>query len=154
MALALNYVMRIDVDLAEPYDVGKVPDGYRRVLPIVGGTFSGERLRGTVISGGADWNMVRSDEVMTLRAEYLLKTDDGILIGIHNQGMVRGALGRMDEVTAASDHIDASGLYTRMSSRYEAPEGAYDWLNKSIFVGVMLPPESLAKVSMEIYEFA
>lgn len=153
MALTLNYVMRIDVDLAEPYDVGKVPDGYRRVLPIVGGTFSGERLRGTVIAGGADWNMVRADEVMTVRAEYLLKTDDGILIGIHNQGMVRGAAGQMDQVTGGGD-VDAGMLYTRLSSRYEAPEGKYDWLNKSIFVGVLLPPENLAKVSMEVYEFA
>lgn len=153
MALALNYVMRIDVDLAEPFDVGKVPDGYRRVLPIAGGTFTGERLRGTVIAGGADWNLVRADEVMTVRAEYLLKTDDGVLIGIHNQGMVRGAIGVMDQVTGGGD-IDAGGLYTRLSSRYEAPEGKYDWLNKSIFVGVLLPPESLARVSVEVYEFA
>lgn len=149
---ALSYVMRIDVDLGTPYDVGPVANGFRRVLPIIGGSFAGERLRGSVIPGGADWNLVGNDEVMRLRAEYLLLTDDGVHIGIHNEGMVRGDPGRMADVTSSDTEMNAFGLYTRMASRYEAPTGPYDWLNKSIFVGCMLPPERLERVSMEIWE--
>ncbi len=46
--------------------VGATPTGDRRIGLVASGMFEGERLRGTVLPGGADWLMLRADGVMTL----------------------------------------------------------------------------------------
>ncbi|MDR3536881.1 MAG: DUF3237 family protein, partial [Acetobacteraceae bacterium] len=52
--------------------VGPTPSGDRRVGLVAGGTFAGERLRGTVLPGGADWLMVRADGATTLDVRIVL----------------------------------------------------------------------------------
>lgn len=78
----LEQAFRLDVDLAPPLDVQEAPQGYRRVIPITGGTFSGDRIDGVILPGGADWNLVRHDGIVHLWARYTLKTNDGVLISI------------------------------------------------------------------------
>lgn len=45
----LEQAFRLDVDLAPPLDVQEAPQGYRRVIPITGGTFSGDRIDGVIL---------------------------------------------------------------------------------------------------------
>ena len=56
--------------------MGAALAGLRRIAPVTGGTFAGERLSGTVI-GGADWVINRPDGVMVIDVRLTLKTDDG-----------------------------------------------------------------------------
>ena len=42
-------------------NVGESKRGVRRVIPITGGTFSGPKIKGEVLSGGEDWQLVRPD---------------------------------------------------------------------------------------------
>ena len=50
----LEFAMELHVQLGAPLEVGQVPRGRRRIVPIVGGTFSGPAIKGKVLGGGAD----------------------------------------------------------------------------------------------------
>src|SRR5665647_1538799 len=86
--LQLLYTSRIDI--APLLDVGKTPHGHRRIINILGGAFSGPRLSGRVLPGGADWQVVRSDGIVEVSARYTLETGDGALIYISNWGLRHG----------------------------------------------------------------
>lgn len=49
-------IIHLQVECTEALEVKQGLDGYLRVIPITGGVFDG-RVKGKVISGGADWNM-------------------------------------------------------------------------------------------------
>ena len=110
------------VDIAPVIDMGDSPLGKRRMIPITGGSFVGPRLRGKVLPGGADRQLVRKDGVTLLNALYEMQTDDSAVITILNR------------VT-----IDPSGPYTRSMVEVTAPEGPHGWLNRRIFVGDLHP---------------
>ena len=76
--------------LAPPQELGDTPLGRRRIIAITGGRFSGARLSGRVLPGGADWQVIRSDGVADLDARYTLETNDGALIYVHNRGYRHG----------------------------------------------------------------
>ena len=58
-ALETEFVMQLKVTLDAPYVVGETPHGKRTVIPITGGTFEGPLLKGTILSGGADWQLAK-----------------------------------------------------------------------------------------------
>jgi hypothetical protein len=82
---ALEFVFAAHVTVDTPLDLGDVGKGRRRIVPITGGEFLGPRLRGKVIAGGADWQIVRTDGVAELEARYTLETGDSALIDVRNQ---------------------------------------------------------------------
>ena len=53
-----EFVYESIVDLAPTLQLGVSPLGDRRMVPITGGTFEGPGLRGTVLAGGADNELV------------------------------------------------------------------------------------------------
>ena len=63
-----EFLCRIEVALEPVRDLGETPLGRRRIIGITGGTFSGPRLSGKVLPGGADWQLVRADGVACLDA--------------------------------------------------------------------------------------
>jgi 5-keto 4-deoxyuronate isomerase len=83
-------------------------------------------LKGTILNGGADYQMADSKTNRTeIEAIYSIKTDDGVYIHIRNKGII-------------SNSQDAQGrpsFYFRCSPRFEAPnDSKYAWLNNAIFV--------------------
>jgi hypothetical protein len=98
-------------------------DGDRRsIWPIIGGTFVGRDIRGTVVPGGGDFPVTRPDGVTVIDALYRLRTDDGVTIIIHNKG-----LGLVNEPPGGPRRY-------RLSPEFTAPRGKYDWLNKNVFI--------------------
>ena len=57
-AIELAHLCDLTVELAAPIELGSGPRGRRRIIPIVGGTVTGERLRGRILNLGADWQTV------------------------------------------------------------------------------------------------
>src|SRR5690606_15222507 len=118
--------LTIHVQIGPLAQVGQVPGGAARVIPITGGTFEGPRLSGQVLPGGADWQLTRPDGVTELRAHYGLQCDDGTIVQVNNRCLVvRGEDG---------------GRVIRSVLSLEAPEGPHDWLNKAVFVGTLNAP--------------
>ena len=121
--------------------VGATPAGNRRIGLVSGGTFHGERLRGTVLPGGADWIIVRPDGATTLDVRLVLETDDKALIGMTYRGMRHGPAAVMDRVNRG-ETVDPSDYYFRTAVAFETAAAKYDWLNRIIAVGTgRRPPE-------------
>ncbi|KQM99224.1 hypothetical protein ASE85_10930 [Sphingobium sp. Leaf26] len=148
--VASKHLMRLDVALGPTLDVGAVPGGHRRVIPIVGGTFAGERLSGTICPGGADWNLVRPDGTVYLWARYTLKCDDGTLIMITNDGYQPGAPDVMEKILTG-ESIDMTNWYARTRPVFEVTGERYAFLNERAFVGTLHPKNSSA-VSIDVHE--
>lgn len=115
-------------DLAEPLDLGHTPAGHRRVINIVGGVFSGDRLSGTVLPGGADWQIIRPDGVAVLDARYTLRTDAGALVQVTSQGLRRGPAEVMARLARGED-VDPADYYFRTSMRFETSAPGLAFLN-------------------------
>jgi hypothetical protein len=138
MGPTLTPVLDLAVDCDAPMDVGKIATGTRRIVPITGGTFAGigeVDLRGTIVPGGADWNLQRSDGVFEVYARYTLETDDGFLIGIINQGLV-----------ALDD-----GFTFRTVATFEVTEERHRWLTSRLFLGTVAPRNPFTGVDVRLY---
>jgi hypothetical protein len=133
MKPGLDFVFGLKARLGEAVVIGDTPEGLRRMIPIVDGTFTGPNLHGTVLGGGADWQFVRGDGVTVAEAVYLLRTEDSVLIQVRNRGLRHGP----DEVIrrlAEGDDVDPAEYYFRSTPTFLVSPGAYDWLNRGVFV--------------------
>jgi hypothetical protein len=134
MAIGLEEVCTIQVDLApEAEEVGAGPFGHRIVVEIVGGTVSGERLRGVVLSGGADWMLVGADGHGRLDVRMQCRMEDGPIIYVTGQGVI-GFNERVRDAMAAGEPTDFEDQYYRTLMRLEAGDPRYAWVNHAVFL--------------------
>jgi hypothetical protein len=147
--MQLEPLLKASISLAPAQELGEAPFGRRRIVPISGGSFSGARLRGRVLPGGADWQLVRADGVADLDARYTLETDDGALIYVRNRGYRHGPAEVIRRL-AAGETVDPSLYYMRTTPRFETGDARYAWLNRIICVGTAsrLPQA----VHLEVFE--
>src|SRR5213075_191878 len=110
--LRLEPLLKADISLAAPQELGESPLGRRRINNITGGTFRGERLSGKVLPGGADWQVIRTDGVADLDARYTLETSDGALIYVRNHGYRHGPADVLKKL-ASGEEVDPSLYYMR-----------------------------------------
>lgn len=122
----LEFALQLKVTLGETYRVGETQHGERIVIPITGGTFEGPNIKGTIINGGADYQLANKAQHRTeLEAIYSIRTDDGVYIHVRNRGIIY-------------DGKDAQGnpsFYFKAAPQFEAPaDSRYAWLNNALFV--------------------
>ncbi|QRE76655.1 DUF3237 domain-containing protein [Methylobacterium aquaticum] len=119
-----EFVYEAVVEIAPLVPLGDSPLGERRMVPITGGRFQGPRLRGIVLPGGADRQLVRKDGVRRLDALYELRTEDGAILTVRNQVTIDP--GRDGGPDSRFSTIDVT-----------APEGPHAWLNRLVLVGTL-----------------
>jgi Protein of unknown function (DUF3237) len=129
----LDFIFAAQVTVDAPLDLGDVAKGGRRIVPITGGDFSGPRMRGEVLPGGADWQVLRGDGVAELEARYTLRTDDGALIYVRNHGLRHGPP-EVIAALAAGQPVDPTRYYFRGATFFETGATRYAWLTKHIIV--------------------
>jgi len=130
----LTLAMEIHARVGPPLEVGDIAAGRRRIIPILGGTFEGPGLKGRVLPGGADWQVVQRDGLSVLDTRYTLETDKGQVIYIQNAGLRHAP----PEVTAkllAGQDVDPSLVYFRTVPKFETAAPDLQWLTRTIFVG-------------------
>ena len=126
------FVMRLDV---RPYQIiGGVEGAFRRIGVVPGGVFEGERLSGTILEGGNDWQTVRADRAVELDVKLCLKTNDDAMIGMTYKGIRRGLSDVLDRVDRGED-VDPSEYYFRTNPVFET-SSLYSWMNGIIAVGI------------------
>ena len=145
----LQPLLRAEITLAPAQELGEAPLGRRRIIPITGGTFRGERLSGRVLAGGADWQVIRADGVAELDARYTLETQDKALIYVRNFGYRHGPADVIRRL-AAGEAVDPSLYYMRTTPRFETGAERYRWLNGLICVAS--GARRAAAVELEVYE--
>lgn len=121
---ALEFAFAETVTLGEATSVGQTTRGERFIIPITGGTVVGPGIRGTVLPGGWDWQLVRPDGCGELVADYFLKTDDGAIINVVNEAVI-------------CPPQEGEQPHVRTQASFEPPLGKYEWLGRSAFLGVL-----------------
>ena len=121
----LEYVMQLRVTLGEAFSINNTQHGRRTVIPITGGTFEGPGLKGTIINGGADYQLANADGRTEIEAIYCIKTDDGVYIHVRNRGII----------TMGGQGQGMGSFYFRCAPQFEAPaDSKYGWMNNSLFL--------------------
>ena len=130
----LTFAFEVRATVGPPMEVGQVAQGRRRIVPITGGTFEGPGLRGKVMSGGADWQIIRADGFTELDTRYTLETDKGQIIYVQNAGM-RHAEPAVKKRLLAGELVDPSLVYFKTVPRFETSSPDLQWLVRTLFVG-------------------
>jgi hypothetical protein len=136
------------LDVQPALNVGNTPGVDRRVGIITGGRFEGERLKGTVLPGGSDWQAIRpGDGCWMLDVRIVLKTDDEALIACAYRGMRHGPKEVLERI-ARGEVVKATDYYLRAAPFFETAAPKYGWLNGmlTIAVGHRLPEGPIYQV--------
>ena len=115
----LEFALQLKVTLGDAYSCGETQHGRRTIIPITGGTFEGPNIKGTIINGGADYQIANTALNRTeLEAIYCIKTDDGVNIHIRNRGII----------TSGKDANGNPSFYFKCAPQFEAPaDSKYAW---------------------------
>lgn len=134
--MRLEFALEIRIALGPRRHIA-MAGGYTRGAVLIGeGTFSGPGITGTIVPGsGGDFPLVQADGNGRFESQYLLETDDGATILKRSTGL-RSAPPEVVAKLLAGEPVDPESYYMRMVPRFEAPAGPYEWLNRTIFVGV------------------
>ena len=134
--IATRSLFELRLEVPPLIDLGDTPAGRRRIAAVTGGSFEGERLRGSVLGApGGDWLRERPDGVLVLDVRIVLKTDDGALIYMAYRGLRHGAAQVMERL-ARGEAVDPSSYYFRIAPTFETAAPAYAWLNRLLAVGM------------------
>lgn len=120
----LEFALQLKVTIGEAYGIDNTQHGKRTIIPITGGTFEGPKLKGTILNGGADYQL-NTETRTELEAIYCIRTDDGINIHVRNKGIIYNG----------KDTEGNPTFYFRAAPTFEAPaDSKYAWLNNALFV--------------------
>lgn len=149
-APGLELICSIDATLGDPLDLGETPSGHRRVIPITGGQIAGPRMRGEILPGGADWQVVQPDGWVAVEARYTARTESGQLISIVSRGVRHGSPAIMS-MLLAGESPDSSEYRFRTAIAFETTEQSdYGWLNHIVAVASAI--RDPAAVILDVYE--
>ncbi len=127
-------VFSVSLTVSATHDVGNTQYGKRRQLDVSGGTITGAKLQGSVLSGGLDYELTLSNGAMELEQVLVYKTSDNTSIFLRNCG-----------VAAAGDQA------VRIVPDIEAPtSSSYAWLNTTKLVGTRVV--SGDKITLDVYD--
>jgi hypothetical protein len=110
---AIERLLVLSVETTLVKAVTGVPQGDRMIFDVVSGTFEGPRLSGRVLPSGGDW-VTRTPTGSRMNVRLVLETHDAAIILFQYSGRTSQDDGRL--------RIEAAGTF-------DAPEGAYGWLN-------------------------
>ena len=133
--LQTKYVFTLSIDVGVPVSAGDIGHGTRRIVPILGGTVTGENINGTIVPFGADYQILRPDGFTEVVAKYALQLDDGAVVYIENVGMRFGPRELLDKL-ARGEAVDPALIYFRSVPRFETGAPQHRWLMQNLFVGV------------------
>jgi Protein of unknown function (DUF3237) len=140
---ALEPIGDLTVLVAAPIEAGEVQGtmthGRRRIIPITGGTLRGPvvdgvAMRGTVLPGGADFQIVVSETLADLEARYLIELDSGERIYVLNRAIRRGPAELIAKLVRG-EPVDPALIYFRCAPSFEVSSTKLAWMTQSLFVG-------------------
>ena len=107
------FTMPVEVEMPLQM-VGQTPIGERRIAKVTGGTFEGPKMKGTILPGGGDWLLLRSDGSLQLDVRVTLQTDDDALIYMTYRGFRHGPAEVMARLNKG-EAVDPSEYYFRVA---------------------------------------
>lgn len=143
----LDPVCTLTVALDPIREMGSGRAGHRRIVPIIGGTVEGPELSGQLLNLGADWQTIFASGVAELDTRYAMETHDGATIEIINYGLRHGPPETLDAI-ARGEEVDPASYYMRTHARLETGDPRYDWVNRTLFIGVGARMQQSVKIDL------
>ena len=134
-SIAVEHLFKMTAEIAPRAFLQNGPQGTRAIVPVLGGTFEGPKLRGTIEPPAGDWVTVRADGSYKLDVRLTLRTDDGALILMTYTGIGIPTEG---------------GSSIRNAPLFETGDPRYAWLNRVQAVGIG-GRTGEARVNYEVY---
>jgi hypothetical protein len=131
--LSTRYVFTLTVEIGEVTSAGDIGHGVRRIIPIIGGHVHGE-INGKVCAFGADFQVIRPNELIELEAKYAFETDDGALVYVENKGIRFGPVDLLQKLKRG-EPVDPKLIYFRTLPKFETGAEQYRWLMENLFIG-------------------
>ncbi|WP_460806590.1 DUF3237 domain-containing protein [Micromonospora zhanjiangensis] len=129
-------VLRVSAQLGTVHDVGVTQYGRRRILDVRGGTFTGDRISGTVLTGGLDLELTLTNGATELEEINVLRATDGTLIYLRGCGVAPGG-----ESTV------------RVVPDFEAPTSSpHAWLNTGTFAATRVVDTATNTLQITVYD--
>jgi hypothetical protein len=119
--LSTKYVFTITATIGSVTSAGDVGHGVRRIIPITGGEVRGD-INGKVCAFGADFQIIRPNELIELEAKYAFETDDGAVVYVENKGIRFGPVELLQRLK-------------RGEPKFETGSEKYRWLMQNLFIG-------------------
>jgi Protein of unknown function (DUF3237) len=132
-SLQTKYVFTITARIGEVTSAGDIGHGVRRIIPIIGGEVHGPDINGKVCAFGADFQIIRPDELIDLEARYAFETDDGAVVYVENRGIRFGPLDLLHKLKRG-EPVDPELIYFRTVPRFETGAEKYRWLMQHLFI--------------------
>ena len=130
----LNFFADMSAQVGSPLEVGHTARGRRRIVPITGGAFKGQGWTARILPGGADFQLIAGDSLALLEAHYVLETDGGDLIYVHNRA-IRHASPAVTAELLLGKPVDPALVYFRCTPSFETGSSSLGWINNRLFVG-------------------
>jgi hypothetical protein len=133
----LRLVFQIDAVIGTPVDLGESADGRRRrIVPHVGGTFTGSELTGNVVPGvSGDWQTINPDGSSVGDIRMGLHATSGANLYLQMRSVRHGPPEVLTRLAAGAD-VDASEYVFRGSAQIETTQPELNWLNLGVFTVV------------------
>jgi len=128
-------VLEAQMNLEQIYDAGKTPFGQRQVFVVKDGTITGEKIQGSVMFGGLDFQLTLSNGVIEIEQVLVMRTSDGKYIYLRNAG-------------TGTNEKDV-----RVVMDFEAPNGSSSaWLNTGKYVARRTLDIAAMTLKMSVYD--
>lgn len=135
LPLASEYLCSLRVDVGPVVSLGQGPYGERRVVAITGGRVDGPTMRGTVVAGGADWQIVRADGAIDIEAHYGLLLDDAVRVEVVSAGLRHGPPDVLRRL-GVGEPVAPSEYFFRTFIRFQTGAGRLEALNRTMGVAI------------------
>jgi len=129
-------VFRATLRLGDTQNVGTTQYGQRRVLDVKGGTLTGDRVTGTFLTGGFDFELTLSNGIIEVEEINMLKASDGTIIYLRTCGVA-----------------PAGASEVRMVPDFEVDNSkSLAWLNTGKFVGTRVLSAAASTIEFDVYD--
>ena len=136
--LQFSALFTLTAEVAPAIDFGLIDGRHRRLVPVVGGSFSGARLSGAILAGGSDVQIVREDGTVEIAVHAVLQTREGENILLKGTGLRHAS-------------ADPEAQYFREAITFEVAGARLDWMNRLLAVGTgYRKPDSVELAVFEI----
>jgi hypothetical protein len=120
--------------LGAVHDVGDTPLGHRRVLDVTGGTLSGERVQGTILTGGREYELALTSGTVEIEELHMVRFADNSVAYLRTCG-----------VTVGGETVIVPDFEVADSS-------ASAWLNTGTFAGLRTLDTASNTVRLSVYD--
>ncbi len=135
----MKYMFTVNVQVDAPIVVGQdEKHGRRQLIPILSGTLegtdpSGAPLRGEVLPGGVDSQIIRPDGKCELSARYAVRLEDDRRFYIENNG-IRTVPAEYAAEVVKGRFVPADVYYFATTPVFETFDSSLRWLEDHVFL--------------------